>query len=69
MGGLISVESRDTDIAAQVLTRLRQAHGKQNIPGPDLAPLTKTELQINPVMVQRLGLVIPQYYMRLSYEP
>ncbi|MFQ6024204.1 MAG: hypothetical protein ACE5NW_15920 [Acidiferrobacterales bacterium] len=69
VGGLISVKSRDTDVAAQVLARLQRAQGKQNVPGPDVAPLTKTQVQINSVMAKRLGLAIPQQYKQLTYEP
>ena len=68
VGGLISVKSRDSDIVTQVLARLNQAHGKEQIPGPDVAPLSKTQLLINAAMAKRLGLVIPQQYRRLIYE-
>lgn len=68
VGGLISVKSRDSDIAMQVLARLNQAHGKGDIPGPDVTPLSKTQLLINAAMAKRLGLVIPHQYRRLIYE-
>jgi ABC-type uncharacterized transport system substrate-binding protein len=68
VGGLISVKSRDSDIATQVLARLNQSHGKENIPGPDVTPLSKTQLLINAAMAKRLGLVIPQEYRKLVYD-
>ena len=68
VGGLISVKSRDSDIATQVLARLNQAHGKENIPGPDVTPLSKMQLLINAAMAERLGLVIPQQYRKLIYD-
>ncbi len=69
VGGLMSVTSRHTDIAAQVIARLRQALGQPNIPGPEVIPLTEAQIQINTAMAKRLGLVIPQQYRRLAYEP
>ncbi len=68
-GGLLSVESSDSDIAAQVLTRLRQAYGKESVPGPDVVPLTKVRLQINARVADHLGLVIPAQYTQFVYEP
>jgi ABC-type uncharacterized transport system substrate-binding protein len=69
VGGLMSVTSRHTDIAAQVIARLRQAQGQANIPGPEVIPLAEAQIQINTAMAKRLGLVIPQQYRRLAYEP
>lgn len=68
VGGLISVKSRESDIATQVLARLNRAHGKEDIPGPDVTPLSKTQLLINAAMAKRLGLVIPQQYRKLIYD-
>ncbi|MFQ6023794.1 MAG: ABC transporter substrate binding protein [Acidiferrobacterales bacterium] len=69
IGGLISVKTRDADVAAHVLARLQQAQGQPNIPGPDVVPPSRVQLQINSVMAKRLGLVIPQQYRQLTYEP
>jgi len=69
VGGLMSVTSRGTDIAAQVLARLQQAQGQPDVPGPQVAALSKARIQINLAMARRLGLVIPQQYRRLAYEP
>jgi ABC-type uncharacterized transport system substrate-binding protein len=69
VGGLMSVTSRDTDIAKRVLARLQQAQGQPDVPGPKVAALSKARIQINLGMARRLGLVIPQQYRRLAYEP
>mgnify|MGYP003340193344 CR=1 FL=1 len=68
-GGLLSVESTESDVAAQVLTRLRQAYGKESVPGPDVVPLTKVRFQINARVADHLGLVIPAQYRQFVYEP
>ena len=68
-GGLLSVESTESDVAAQVLTRLRQAYGKESVPGPDVVPLTKVRFQINARVADHLGLVIPAQYKQFVYEP
>ncbi|MFQ5935390.1 MAG: ABC transporter substrate-binding protein [Acidiferrobacterales bacterium] len=69
IGGLISIQGEERDVAAQVLARLQQAHGEPEIPGPDVTPLSGMQLQINARMVKRLGLVIPTKYAQLAYEP
>jgi ABC-type uncharacterized transport system substrate-binding protein len=69
LGGLISVRGKEPEIAAQVLRRLQQAYGQDEVPGPDVIPLTAMQLQINSRMVERLGLVLPARYRQLAYEP
>jgi ABC-type uncharacterized transport system substrate-binding protein len=69
IGGLISIEGTESDVAAQVLARLQQAYGKEEIPGPDVAPLTSMQLQINARVAKQLGLALPAKYKKLAYEP
>lgn len=69
IGGLISIEGTESDVAAQVLTRLQQAYGQREVPGPDVLPLTTMQLQINARMAKQLGLVVPAKYRKLAYEP
>lgn len=68
-GGLLSVKGSESDVAVQVLTRLRQAYGQESVPGPDVAPLTKMMFQINARMAKHLGLLIPAQYRQFVYEP
>ncbi|MFQ5993537.1 MAG: ABC transporter substrate-binding protein [Acidiferrobacterales bacterium] len=69
VGGLISVRSRDSDVVNQVLARLGRSQASPTIPGPDVIPLTKTQLRINAAMANHLGLIIPRQYRPLIYEP
>ncbi len=69
LGGLISLQGDEADVAAQVLTRLREAYGQAEVPGPDVVSLTKMRIQINAAMTKRLGLSIPTEYRRVAYEP
>jgi ABC-type uncharacterized transport system substrate-binding protein len=64
LGGLFSVTSDPQNVAQQVLERLEQSLGKDDIPGPDIVYLDKLILHINPVMAQRLNLEIPEQYKR-----
>ena len=69
IGGLISIEGTESDVAAQVLTRLQQAYGQEEIPGPDVVPLKSMQLQINVRMAKQLGLTLPAKYKTVAYEP
>ncbi len=69
IGGLISIEGTESDVAAQVLARLQQAYGQKEIPGPDIVPLTSMQLQINARMAKQLGLALPAKYKTVAYEP
>jgi putative ABC transport system substrate-binding protein len=68
-GGLLSIKNSESDVAVQVLTRLRQAYGRESVPGPELAPLTKAIFQINARMAEHFGLLIPAQYRQFVYEP
>ncbi len=69
IGGLISIEGTESDVAAQVLARLQQAYGQEEIPGPDVVPLTSMQLQINARVAKQLGLALPAKYRTLAHEP
>lgn len=69
IGGLISIQGRESDVAAQVLARLQQAYGQPEIPGADVVPLPGMQLEVNGRMAKRLGLIIPAKYRQLIYEP
>lgn len=69
IGGLISIEGTESDVAGQVLARLQQAYGQKEIPGPDVLPLTSMQLQINARMAKQLGLALPAKYKTVAYEP
>lgn len=68
LGGLFSVSSSYSDIADKVIQRLDMAANREDVPGVDLLPLDKAELKINPVMVQRLGLNIPESYREYAAD-
>jgi ABC-type uncharacterized transport system substrate-binding protein len=69
IGGLISIEATESDVAAQVLARLQQAYAQKEIPGPDVVPLTSMQLQINARVAKQLGLALPAKYKTVAYEP
>ena len=69
LGGLFSTTSDHQDIAQQVLIRLEQTQNKDKIPGPDIVYLDQSIIRINPVMAQRLNLVIPEQYKKYEYAP
>lgn len=69
IGGLISIEGTESDVAAQVLARLQQSYGQKEIPGPDVVPLTSMQLQINARVAKQLGLALPAKYKTVAYEP
>lgn len=62
LGGLLSFTSDNQDIAAKVVERLKRAEGKKNIPGPVIVPLDEVVVRINPVMVKRFDLTLPEQY-------
>ncbi len=69
IGGLISLQIDEADVALQVLERLQQAYGRAEVPGPDVVYLSRMRVQINAGMARRLGLSIPTEYQRVAYEP
>lgn len=68
LGGLFSATSDYRNIAQEVLDRLESAQGRSFIPGPDIVYPGRAVLRINPVMAQRLGLVIPKQYRKYAKE-
>lgn len=60
LGGILSVETISTDIAMQVLARVKLAEENDGVPGPSIVPLTKADIKINSVMAKRLNLRIPK---------
>jgi ABC-type uncharacterized transport system substrate-binding protein len=69
LGGLISAETSYTDIANQVLMRVRQAQEASGVPGEPVIPLTRADIRINMVMAKRLNLKIPGTLQRVAYVP
>lgn len=69
MGALISVQADERDVVDQVLRRLQAAHGEVDVPGPDIVPLTRSQIRVNASMAKRLNLSIPVKYERVAYEP
>ncbi len=68
LGGLVSAESSHSDIAAQVMERVRQAQQYAGVPGEPLAPLSKASIRINKVMAGRLNLSIPRTLRGMASE-
>ncbi|HEY0720036.1 MAG TPA: ABC transporter substrate binding protein [Gammaproteobacteria bacterium] len=64
LGGLLSFTTNNHDIAAKVIERLERAEHKTQIPGPVIVPLDETVVHINPVMVKRFGLIVPEQYRK-----
>jgi ABC-type uncharacterized transport system substrate-binding protein len=58
LGGLVSAESSYSDIAGQVLERVRQAQQYVGVPGDPVVPLSKANIRINEIMAKRLNLSI-----------
>ncbi len=58
LGGLISVQPVADDVAEQVVARLRAGSGRQELPGPVVSDLTRSDLRINNVVARQLGLVV-----------
>jgi len=70
LGGIMSAEGNHSDIAEQVLGRVRQtAEGKEMISGAAIAPLTKLDIKINPAVARRFGLTVPAELKGLAYAP
>jgi ABC-type uncharacterized transport system substrate-binding protein len=69
LGGLFSATSDYHDIAMNVLKRLKAAEGKRVVPGPIIEPLDEVNLRINPVMVKRFDIEIPEPYRKYLYAP
>jgi ABC-type uncharacterized transport system substrate-binding protein len=69
LGGLISAETSNTDIAKQVLMRVKQAQEASGVPGAPVIPLTRADIRINTVMAKRLNLKIPGTLQRVAYVP
>lgn len=69
MGALISVQADERDVVDQVLRRLQAALGEVDVPGPDIVPLTRSQIRVNASMAKRLNLSIPVKYERVAYEP
>lgn len=69
LGGLLSITSDHHDIAARVIERLERAEGKPQIPGPVIEPLNEALVRINPVMVKRFGLTVPEQYRKYLNAP
>ena len=67
LGGLFSVSSDYQDIAHHVNARLEQSQMSETIPGPDIVPLDKLKLRINPVMAKNLDLKIPKQYRKFAH--
>lgn len=69
LGGLISITTNYKDIADNVIKRLERAEGKSAIPGPEIEPLDVASLRINPMMVKRFGLTVPENYRKYLDAP
>ncbi len=64
-GALMAITSREGDVADQVVSRLDEAEDGE-LPGPDMMPLTKMDLDINPDVAQHLGLIPAERSARSS---
>lgn len=60
LGALMAVESRDSDVAKQVIARLAHRTKDGALTGSDVMPLTQMDLQINPEVARHLGLSLPE---------
>lgn len=69
LGGLFSVSSSYDEIAEKVIERLEQSAHRDSIPGPLLQELGQARLTINPVMVERFNLRIPEQYREYAGAP
>ncbi len=70
LGGLMSAESQEAEIAAKALRRLEQAAASSNnVPGSAVWPLNRATIMVNPVMMKRLGLGLPTDFKGEIYAP
>lgn len=69
LGGLLSTSSDAQDIAQEVMDRLEQGQGKDEIPGPEIVYPNKLNLRINSVMAQRLNMNIPGAFRKYVDAP
>lgn len=60
LGGLMSMTADAGDVAEQALRRLRQISANGNLAGPEMSPLTKVRVEVNPEIARHLGLSIPE---------
>jgi ABC-type uncharacterized transport system substrate-binding protein len=59
LGGLISAQAVPDDVADQVVRRLQAGVGRNELPGPAVVDLTRSDLRINREVARQLDLVIP----------
>jgi ABC-type uncharacterized transport system substrate-binding protein len=65
LGAVMSITSNDEDVVDQVLRRLSEVTDDGKWPGPDMAPLTKMELQINPDVAGHFGIAPAEQVARI----
>lgn len=53
LGGLLSITSRNEEIAAKVVQRLQEAYRGKGVPGPDLLLLEEGDIKINAIVAKR----------------
>lgn len=56
IGGLISAVASADDVANQVIRRLQDGAGQQELPGPAVTHLTRVDFKINYVLARQFGL-------------
>ena len=66
LGALMSVVAQESDIAATVIERLQLTNRDGSISGPDIAPLSAVQVEINQDAAQRLELDVPQHLARTN---
>ena len=66
LGGLLSAETSSTDIAEQVLLRVKKIHKDSDV---GASGLTQTTIRINSVMAKRLNLRIPKSLREMAHAP
>ena len=68
LGGLFSIRHDEKDVVAQTLKRLAKADHKEKIPGAAVNKLKSAYIQINTVVANRMGLLIPRGYKEYIHE-
>jgi hypothetical protein len=69
MGGLVSVSSRGSDVAAIAQHELERARSEGGFRGPDLLPLGDADVRVNGAVAAALGLSVPAAYQGLVSRP
>ena len=67
-GGLISIEPTEEGIATEIIKRIEESVEREDIPGVDVAHVSKNNIYINAIISGQLGLEIDDAMKQFIYE-